>query len=71
MAFTQTLREAGWTEERNVTIDNVDWATAPHFLEAKAIELDIRLWPILRGRFQLPKLAIDQPRVFLEKGAHG
>ena len=55
----------------NVTIDNVDWATAPHFLEAKAIELDIRLWPILRGRFQLPKLAIDQPRVFLERGAHG
>ena len=55
----------------NTIVDNVKWATAEHFLEAKAIDFDIRLWPILRGNFHLPKLIVDQPKLFLEKGAHG
>jgi uncharacterized protein involved in outer membrane biogenesis len=55
----------------NIAVDNVKWASADHFLEAKAIDLDILLWPLLRGDFHLPKLIIDAPKLFLEKKADG
>ena len=54
-----------------VTVDNVEWASNDHFLETQRIEFDIRLWPILLGNFQLPKLIIGQPKLFLEKKADG
>jgi len=54
-----------------VTVDNVEWASNDHFLETQRIDLDIRLWPILLGNFQLPKLIIDKPKLFLEKKADG
>jgi uncharacterized protein involved in outer membrane biogenesis len=52
-----------------VTVDNVKWASAKHFFEAEAIDFDIRLWPILAGNFQLPKLIMAEPKLFLEKKA--
>ena len=55
----------------NITVDNVKWATADHFLEAKAIDFDILLWPLMRGDFHLPKLIVDAPKLFLEKKADG
>ena len=54
-----------------VTVDNVEWASNDHFLETQRIDFDIRLWPILLGNFHLPKLIIDQPKLFLEKKADG
>jgi uncharacterized protein involved in outer membrane biogenesis len=55
----------------DVKVANVDWASAAHFLEAKSIDFDIRLWPILKGHVRLPKLIIEEPQLFLERGAHG
>lgn len=54
-----------------VTVDNVAWASNDHFLETQRVDFDIRLWPILVGNFQLPKLIIDKPKLFLEKKADG
>ncbi len=54
-----------------VTVDNVEWASNDKFLETQRNAFEIRLWPILLGNFQLPKLIIDQPKLFLEKKADG
>jgi uncharacterized protein involved in outer membrane biogenesis len=54
-----------------VTVDNVDWASSDHFLESQRIDFDIRLWPLLLGNFELPKLILDQPKLFLERKADG
>jgi uncharacterized protein involved in outer membrane biogenesis len=55
----------------DVVVDNVEWAKDDHFLETKLVEFDLRLWPILWGNFDLPKLKIDEPKVFLERNAAG
>jgi uncharacterized protein involved in outer membrane biogenesis len=55
----------------DVKVDNVQWASAAHFLEAKSIDFDIRIWPIFRGNIHLPKLVVDEPKLFLERGPHG
>jgi uncharacterized protein involved in outer membrane biogenesis len=55
----------------DVKVDNVEWGSTAHFLEAKSIDLDLRLWPILTGHFVLPKLVVDEPKLFLERGAKG
>lgn len=58
-------------ELRDVTVANVDWAAAEHFLEAKKLAFDIELWPLLWGEVKLPRLALEEPRLHLERNADG
>lgn len=55
----------------DVVVANVDWAADENFLETRLIEFDLRLLPILWGNFDLPRLRIDQPKLFLERNAEG
>lgn len=55
----------------DVVVANVDWAADENFLETRLIEFDLRLLPILWGNFDLPRLRIDQPRLYLERNAEG
>jgi uncharacterized protein involved in outer membrane biogenesis len=49
-----------------VEIGNVAWGKAPHMLKAEAVDLDIRLWPLLRGDVVLPRLVLRKPDVQVE-----
>jgi AsmA family protein len=45
---------------------NPDWASEPYLIKAKAVEFDIRLWPLMLGRVELPRLALFEPQVGLQ-----
>lgn len=45
---------------------NPDWALEPYLIKAKAAEFDIRLWPLLLGRVDLPRVALFEPQVGLQ-----
>ena len=45
---------------------NPDWASEPYLIKAKAAEFDIRLWPLLLGRIDLPRVALFEPQVGLQ-----
>jgi uncharacterized protein involved in outer membrane biogenesis len=60
----------GWTAHfhiEGVQISNADWAKAPHLFEAQEIECDIRLWPLVKGNIELPRLRLVKPVLSIEK----
>ena len=56
---------------RDVFIANSDWAERDGMLEAEAIDASIRLWPLLRGSVELPRLRLVKPRIAVETNAEG
>ncbi len=50
---------------------NPDWAVEPYFVKAKAAEFDIKLWPLIFGRVVIPRIALFEPQVGLQKEADG
>jgi AsmA family protein len=49
-------------------IANADWAKESHMLKAEEADFDIRLWPLLKGDFVLPRLVLRKPEVVVEAG---
>ena len=45
---------------------NPAWAAEPYLIKAKAVEFDIKLWPLLHGRLELPRVALFEPQVNLQ-----
>lgn len=45
---------------------NPDWASEPYLVKAKAAEFDIKLWPLVLGRIELPRIALFEPQVGLQ-----
>ncbi|MES2979644.1 MAG: AsmA family protein [Pseudomonadota bacterium] len=50
---------------------NPSWARDPYLLQAEGAEIQVRLWPLLSGRFVLPRVALRQPRLGLQLEADG
>ena len=51
-----------------VQVANPDWAQEPHMLKAEQVDVDIRLWPLLKGDIVLPRLLLGKPEVDVEMG---
>ncbi|RZI79305.1 MAG: AsmA family protein [Rubrivivax sp.] len=49
-----------------VRFANPDWARDPQLIEADRVELDVSLWPLLRGKLEMPRLHLFQPRVAMQ-----
>jgi AsmA family protein len=45
---------------------NPEWAREPYLVKAKAVEFDIRLWPLLFGKVDLPRMALFEPQIALQ-----
>lgn len=54
-----------------VVVGNPSWARAPHLLEAEAAEIELRWWPLLTGRVDMPRLSLSQPVLGLERHVDG
>ena len=50
---------------------NPDWASEPFFIKAKAAEFDIKLWPLVLGRVVIPRVALIEPQIGLQKEPDG
>ncbi|WP_395058898.1 AsmA family protein [Polaromonas sp.] len=40
---------------------NPDWARDPYLVKAESAEIEIKFWPLLRGRVELPLIKLQQP----------
>jgi len=49
-----------------VTFANASWAKQPDMASADRVEIDVRVWPLLRGSVQLPEVRLTRPDVLLE-----
>lgn len=49
-----------------VTFANARWARQPQMARAERVEIDIRLWPLLRGSLQLPEIRLTRPDLLLQ-----
>jgi uncharacterized protein involved in outer membrane biogenesis len=45
---------------------NPPWAREPYLVKAEAAEIQIRLWPLLRGQIELPLLSLQKPELGLQ-----
>ena len=50
---------------------NAAWAREQPMASLKHLEFDLRLWPLLRGRFDIPRIVLDTPEVNLQRGEDG
>ncbi len=46
---------------------NAPWAREPEMARAKRLEFDLRFWPLLSGNLQIPRIALDQPVLHLQR----
>ncbi len=49
-----------------VEVANPEWATEPYLLKARVAEFDIKLWPLLFGKVELPRIALTEPQIGLQ-----
>ncbi len=54
-----------------LVLANPEWARAPNLLEASVAEAELRWWPLLTGRIDMPRLSLQQPVLGLERHADG
>ncbi|HSW19987.1 MAG TPA: AsmA family protein [Ramlibacter sp.] len=54
-----------------IVFANPDWAKERNLVEAEAAEIELRLWPLLRGRLELQRVALRKPKLGLEELADG
>lgn len=45
---------------------NPPWARDPHLVKAQAAQIDLRLWPLLRGRIELPLVTLTKPQLAVQ-----
>ncbi|MDP1567987.1 MAG: AsmA family protein, partial [Polaromonas sp.] len=45
---------------------NPSWAREPYLVKAEAAEIQIRLWPLLGGRIELPLVSLQKPELGLQ-----
>ncbi|WP_237650484.1 AsmA family protein [Xanthomonas translucens] len=50
---------------------NADWSKQPQMASAQRAEIDLALWPLLRGKLRIPEIRLTQPNLLLETGPNG
>ncbi|MDA7416622.1 AsmA family protein [Xenophilus arseniciresistens] len=77
-AFEITRRldvKPGWRQATvmldGLTFANPGWARSPHLVRAERAEIDVRLWPLLTGQVDLPRIALAAPELGLQMEADG
>jgi len=60
------LGRAVTVRAEGVEVANPEWASEPYLLKATAAEFDIKLWPLLFGKVELPRIALTEPHIGLQ-----
>ena len=45
---------------------NPEWASEPYLIKASAAEFEIKLWPLMLGRLDLPRVLLIEPQIGLQ-----
>ena len=54
-----------------VVLANPEWARDPYLLKAKAVEFDIKLWPLISGKVIMPRVILFEPQIGLQMEPDG
>jgi uncharacterized protein involved in outer membrane biogenesis len=54
-----------------VEFANPEWAHKPYLVKATAAEFDIKLFPLLGGRVEIPRIALTEPEIGLQMEPDG
>lgn len=60
------LGRAATVRADGVEVANPEWASEPYLLKASVAEFDIKLWPLLFGKVELPRIALTEPQIGLQ-----
>lgn len=52
----------------DLTLANAAWSEQPRMAAMDRAEIDVRFWPLLIGRVQIPEIRLDKPDLLLEAG---
>ncbi len=66
--------DLGWRPRitaQDLHLSNADWAHDREMAAAKSLDFRIAIGPLLRGRVDLPYIALEQPRLRLERNRAG
>jgi uncharacterized protein involved in outer membrane biogenesis len=55
----------------SVSLANAPWASEPEMIRVKRLEIQVRLVPLLSGRFEIVRLVLVEPNVLLETDRNG
>lgn len=58
-------------EGTQVFLGNAPWAASRHLARADRVRLDIALWPLLTGRWTVPRVELERPVLDFERNALG
>lgn len=50
---------------------NASWSDEAAMAQVQRLDMQVRFWPLLAGKVVLPELALDQPRLRLERNSQG
>lgn len=54
-----------------VRLGNAEWSEDADMASAERLRFSVRLWPLLGGRYDLPFVHLERPRLLLERNADG
>jgi len=54
-----------------LTFANAEWSKTPRMASADRAEIDVRLWPLLRGQVRIPEIRLTRPDLLLETAPGG
>ncbi|AEG94192.1 AsmA family protein [Ramlibacter tataouinensis] len=54
-----------------IVFANPEWARDPYLVKAEGAEVHVRLWPLLRGRIELPRIELRRPELGLQMEPDG
>ena len=66
--------DLGWTSSvrvEGIRLSNADWAQEPDMVSIAAVDFDIEILELLRGRVVLPHLHLTKPEIRLERSKDG
>lgn len=66
--------DLGWTSSvrvEGIRLSNADWAKDPDMVSIAAVDFDIEILELLRGRVVLPQLHLTKPEIRLERSKDG
>jgi AsmA protein len=58
-------------EAQQVTLANPPGATSPQMVRLKAVEVELKLWPLLHGTLEVGRFVLVEPQIELEVDAQG
>lgn len=58
-------------EAQQVTLANPPGSTSPHMVRLKAVEVELKVWPLLHGTLEIDRFVLVEPEIDLEVDAQG